>query len=138
MKVASYLNENKHKLTFMEFDLATFESIHFDEVGNNVLEFELNGSKYDVFKIEEKSGKMRLLVKHDKFESVLNTFQKSIKRALRTRSERIKSQIFNFLYFEAFHSLKTVLQSEQLLQNILQVSLQQCYTAVDSPPPDLV
>ncbi|MDP4686742.1 MAG: hypothetical protein NWS53_07570 [Salibacteraceae bacterium] len=122
----------------MEFDLATFESMHFDEVGNNVLEFELNGSKYDVFKIEETSGKMRLLVKHDKFESVLNTFQKSIKRALRTRSERIKSQVFNFLYFEALHSLKTVLQSEQMLQSILKFSLQQLHTAVDSPPPDLV
>lgn len=99
-KMASYLGKNSHKLFEQKIALTDYQSIDFEYVGNQVFEYRTNGKMYDVFHVKIEDGFAIMLVKEDTFESGIVAIQKLFKRKLRTTSERIKNQVFNFYFFQ--------------------------------------
>lgn len=91
---------SRAELHWMTFSNDAYENLSIIEVGHGVIEFELNGWKYDAFEMKDSNGQVHLLVKKDNLDTQLNHIYKASKRYLEAKGQSAQNQLFNF-YFPA-------------------------------------
>ncbi|MEZ4722984.1 MAG: hypothetical protein R2813_14005 [Flavobacteriales bacterium] len=134
IKFQRYRGEMRSTLDAMTFTAKEFSQMSIEEVGHGVIEFELNGFKYDAFEVIESDGFVKLLVKKDNLDTALSRVSKYSKRLLRDGASIVKAQLFNFYFAHGFSLPKWTNDCIQLTRN-LQISNTLAPLIGVSPPP---